>query len=74
MALRGGVGWNGGNPPPALGALMTLTSALLILLSTAAADDRGLAARYPNDAGIARDPAVLFHDDFEGEKLGAAWD
>ena len=25
-----------------------------------------LAARYPNDDGIADDPAVLFHDDFEG--------
>jgi hypothetical protein len=27
--------------------------------------DRGLAARYPGDQGIAADPAVLFADDFE---------
>jgi hypothetical protein len=26
----------------------------------------GLAARYPGDIGIEKDPAVLFHDDFEG--------
>ena len=26
----------------------------------------GLAARYPGDRGIERDPAVLFHEDFEG--------
>lgn len=27
--------------------------------------DAGIAAKYPGDAGIERDPAVLFHDDFE---------
>lgn len=36
----------------------------------------GLAIRYPTDDGIATDPAVLFHDDFESESLkpGDKWD
>lgn len=34
----------------------------------------GLAARYPADAGIARDPEVIFADDFESGALGARWD
>ena len=34
----------------------------------------GLAAKYPKDAGIGRDKAVLFHDDFEDGKFGAKWD
>lgn len=29
----------------------------------------GLAARYPGDHGIEKDPAVLFHEDFEGGDL-----
>jgi hypothetical protein len=37
----------------------------------------GIAARYPDDAGIASDPAVLFADDFEsytsGSGLTARW-
>ena len=37
-------------------------------------DDKGLAAKYPNDVGIASDPAVLFHDDFEEARVGATWD
>ena len=32
----------------------------------------GLAARYPNDAGIAKDPAVIFADSFESGKV--KWD
>jgi hypothetical protein len=39
----------------------------------AVADD-GLAAKYLKDAGIGKDNAVLFHDDFEGETVGGAWD
>jgi len=39
---------------------------------------RGIAAKHPGDAGIAQDPAVLFHDDFEGsgkvDDLPARWD
>lgn len=31
--------------------------------------DRGLAARYPDDAGIQDDPAVVFAEDFEGPDL-----
>jgi MYXO-CTERM domain-containing protein len=28
--------------------------------------DTGIAAQYPNDVGIGGDPAVVFHEDFEG--------
>jgi hypothetical protein len=41
-----------------------------------ASDKAGLAARYPGDAGIARDPAVVFCEDFESpdvEALGRRW-
>ena len=41
--------------------------------SRGAAGGSGLAARYPGDAGIERDPAVLFHDDFETGKPGSRW-
>jgi hypothetical protein len=47
---------------------------LLGLASPLPADEPGLAARYPKDAGIGRDKAVLFHDDFETGTVGAAWD
>lgn len=33
----------------------------------------GLAAKYPNDNGIADDPAVLFFDDFDGQTLADRW-
>jgi hypothetical protein len=33
----------------------------------------GLAARYPGDRGIAKDPAVLFQEDFSGDDL-RRWD
>jgi len=36
--------------------------------------DRGIAAKYPGDAGIGRDPAVLLHDDFESGNLRGKWD
>jgi hypothetical protein len=35
---------------------------------------KGLAAQYPGDAGIAKDPAVLFHEDFETGLPGERWD
>jgi hypothetical protein len=35
-----------------------------------AQEKRPIAARYPNDAGIGKDPAVLFADDFEGWQTG----
>jgi hypothetical protein len=47
---------------------------LAAVTAPARADDRGLAARYPKDAGLGRDPAVLFHDDFEAGKVGGPWD
>jgi hypothetical protein len=34
-------------------------------------EGQGLAARYPNDIGIASDPAVIFTDDFESYGNGA---
>ncbi|MSU36763.1 MAG: hypothetical protein EXS36_17030 [Pedosphaera sp.] len=34
----------------------------------------GLASKYPGDAGIAKDPAVLFYDDFEDDAPGKLWD
>jgi hypothetical protein len=40
--------------------------------------NNGLAAKYPADAGIGKDPAVVFHDDFESavkpSDLPAKWD
>lgn len=36
--------------------------------------DRGLAARYADDAGIEKDPAVVFHDGFETGDLREKWD
>ncbi len=51
----------------------------LALFMAISADDAqgqtgGLASQYPNDVGIGRDKAVLFHDDFESGKIGANWD
>lgn len=36
--------------------------------------ERGIAARYPDDQGIATDPDVLLHEDFEAENWRANWD
>ncbi len=61
---------------------------LLLLLPAAVQDgapleplpegDRGIAAKYAGDVGIEKDPAVLFHDDFEEastpEDLRRRWD
>jgi hypothetical protein len=44
--------------------------------ATPGPDAGGLAARYPGDEGIERDPRVLFVDDFETgtvEQIGARW-
>lgn len=64
--------------------------ALLALIASAAASDpegnsnraassdlpsgKGLASRYPGDAGLDGDPQVIFADDFESGSLGAGWD
>lgn len=55
-------------------SLVAATLAVLLAPPAVRADDRGLAAKYPKDAGIGKDKAVLFHDDFEGDKVGVAWD
>jgi hypothetical protein len=36
--------------------------------------DHGIAAKYPGDHGIDSDPAVIFHDDFEGNDVLTKWD
>lgn len=36
--------------------------------------DAGIAAEYPGDDGIGKDPAVLFHDDFESGEPRDKWD
>ena len=63
-------------PRTALGLTAPLFAFLLALQATLAAGEAqlGIAAKYPNDAGIAGDAAVLLHDDFEGGKLGGKWD
>ncbi|MCI0343226.1 MAG: hypothetical protein L0216_19125 [Planctomycetales bacterium] len=37
-------------------------------------EEPGLAARYPGDRGIGRDPAVLLHEDFEPPGFRSRWD
>ena len=48
-------------------SLSVLVAAFVAVLSAAPLPDgnNGIAARYPFDAGIASDPAVIFADDFE---------
>src|SRR5438045_3879578 len=52
---------------------------LVLLMGTLAlgagrdAPQAGLAAKYPGDVGIGKDPAVIFADDFEGGDL-KRWD
>lgn len=55
-------------------ATCCLILALGLSANVARGQDKGLAAKYPKDVGIGRDKAVLFHDDFEDGKIGAAWD
>lgn len=55
---------------------LILQIALAFAAASLAADlpsGPGLSAKYPNDAGIAKDPAVLFADDFETGDL-KKWD
>jgi hypothetical protein len=59
---------------------MRALAALVLLAGAVAADDlpegQELAARYPGDAGIAKDPAVLLAEDFETgtiEDLAKRW-
>lgn len=58
----------------ALGRLFALLTILLGSMRPVLGQETGLAAKYRGDVGIARDPAVLFHDDFEAEKVGSKWD
>ena len=46
----------------------------LLTTTVARGQGDGLAAMYPNDAGIGLDKAVLLHDDFEDSKIGELWD
>ena len=56
------------------GQAISVVLLLSVCPSLVHAQERGLAAKYPKDVGISRDKAVLFHDDFEAEKVGATWD
>lgn len=46
--------------------------ALFFIALAAAQEGTGLAAKYPEDAGIGKDPKVVFADDFEGWEPGTA--
>ncbi len=48
--------------------------AVWVLLGAQGAAETGLAAKYPGDEGVGKDPAVLFHDDFESGAPGERWD
>jgi hypothetical protein len=55
-------------------ALLAIAAAALGQESALPEGDHGIAAKHPGDQGIADDPAVLFHDDFElGSPIGR-WD
>lgn len=53
--------------------LTVILFALAPMCQLALAQD-GLAAKYRNDVGIGRDPAVLLHVDFEQGKIDQGWD
>ena len=59
---------------PNRGATVSCIVLLVSYTVSALAQEQGLAAKYPADQGIGRDPAVLFHDDFETGDPGATWD
>src|SRR4051812_43362508 len=58
--------------------VLLLLSAALAALEPLPEGATGIAARHPGDAGIAKDPAVVFADDFESyadaEGLRPLWD
>ncbi|HLF94583.1 MAG TPA: hypothetical protein VJB14_14055, partial [Planctomycetota bacterium] len=54
--------------------MRTLCLAGWLFLGAQEAVETGLAARYPGDEGVGKDPAVLFHDDFESGAPGERWD
>ena len=70
--------------PAGVGPLVLgLLAALLWLQGPAHADqpaaalpegNAGIASKYPGDSGIAKDPKVVFVEDFEQEALAAMWD
>ncbi len=43
-----------------------------LLVALALAPQEGIASKYPGDAGIGKDPKVLFADDFDGWETGTA--
>jgi hypothetical protein len=48
-----------------------LLSVLVLSRLAFAGDEPGLAAKYPGDAGLERDPAVVFAENFQGESVPA---
>lgn len=52
--------------PPALVAVVSLAAAGWVGAGTPLPEGRGLAAKYPGDRGIERDPDVVFAEHFDG--------
>ena len=58
-------------------SLGKLLLAVHLLSGNASAASAGLAAKYPLDSGLAKDPSVLWFEDFESgtlEEIGRRWD
>ncbi len=53
---------------------VVVQAAIMPALRQMQAQFEGIASRYRRDGGIDRDPAVLFHDDFEIGPIGGRWD
>lgn len=57
----------------ALGAVLLSTKDLLAQAAPQSFPTEGIAARYPGDAGIERDPKVVFVENFEAATLEDLW-
>jgi predicted amidohydrolase len=72
------LGWKekGGSSAPAGDGRLTSAGEPAAKEADQAAEARGIAERYPADAGIGKDPRVLFAEDFETgsiEEIGKRW-
>src|SRR4051812_25543812 len=62
--------------PPAIGqgrAAVQRPNAITKIRDESVSKENGIAARYPGDRDIGKDPAILFHEDFEGSDT-RKWD
>ncbi|HMJ90362.1 MAG TPA: hypothetical protein VK530_11125, partial [Candidatus Acidoferrum sp.] len=53
--------------------VVVLNCCALLLVTAATLPTEGIASRYPGDAGIERDPAVVFAENFEEPTLDDLW-